>query len=147
MAATGKALRLCAAIVLLLAGLSPGVYAQAPGGGGLPSFGGELRGATRFTGKVVCVGCSLEEAQRAQPNAAHLYQLTHKQGQVVMEVNEVSDPQWWSDVVWPPLISVRADDKLFQQLTAEENLFREVEVTGLLRNTRTFDMFRVKVGG
>jgi hypothetical protein len=40
---------------------------------------------------------------------------------------------------------VRAEDKLFQQLTAEQNLFKEVEVIGLLRNTRTLDMFSVKV--
>jgi hypothetical protein len=42
---------------------------------------------------------------------------------------------------------VRAKDELFQHLTAEQNLFKEVEITGLLRNTRTLEMFSVKVSG
>jgi hypothetical protein len=33
------------------------------------------------------------------------------------------------------------------QLTAEENLFKEVELTGLLRPSRTLDLFAVTVHG
>jgi hypothetical protein len=47
----------------------------------------------------------------------------------------------------PPRLSVRAPDRLFQQLTAEENMFKEVEITGLLNNTNTFDVFGVAVYG
>jgi hypothetical protein len=63
-----------------------------------------------------------------------------------MEVS-IDDPQLWSYFAWPQQIRVRAEDKLFRQLAAEQNLFKEVEVTGLLRNTRTLDMFSVKVSG
>jgi len=37
---------------------------------------------------------------------------------------------------------VRAQDQLFRQLTAEEHLFKEIEITGLLRNTRTSRLAR-----
>jgi hypothetical protein len=42
---------------------------------------------------------------------------------------------------------VRAAHQLFAQLTAEQNLFKEVKITGLLRNTRTVDVFAVTVRG
>jgi hypothetical protein len=61
--------------VLVLGGASL-IWAQATGGGVMP-FGGELRGAMQFTGQVVCVGCSINEIQRAQPTLAHLYLLKH----------------------------------------------------------------------
>ena len=139
-------LRICVTTMLLLIGLSSGVYAQVSGRG-VSSFGGELRGATRFIGKVVCVGCTLEDVQHVHPDQHHLYQLTHNQERVVMEVSQIDDPQLWSYFAWPPQIRVRAEDKLFRQLIAEQNLFKEVEVTGLLRNTRTLDMFSVRVSG
>ena len=38
-----------------------------------------------------------------------------------------------------------AQDGLFQQLTAEENLFKDVEITGLLSTTRALDIFEVTI--
>lgn len=131
---------------LLLVGIITSVYAQVPGGG-LTPFGGELRGTIQITGKVVCVGCSLEEMQKAHPNETNLYQLGYRDGQLVMEVNAVSEPQLWSYLAWPPRLWVRANDKLFQELTAEKNLFKEVTITGLLRTTRTLDVSNVTVSG
>jgi len=81
------------------------------------------------------------------PTSPIFTNLTHNQERVVMEVSQIDDPQLWSYFAWPPQIRVRVEDKLFRQLTAEQNLFKEVEVTGLLRNTRTLDMFSVKVSG
>jgi hypothetical protein len=146
MITAGRPLGTCAALMLLLIGLSTNVYGQVAGGG-VSAFGGELRGATRFTGKVVCVGCTLEGVQSAHPDLHHLYQLTHNQERVVMGVSQIDEPQLWSYFAWPPQIRVRAKDELFQHLTAEQNLVKEVEITGLLRNTRTLDMFSVKVSG
>jgi len=45
------------------------------------------------------------------------------------------------------LFSVRAPARVFGQLTAEENMFKEVEIIGLLNNTRTLDIFAVTVHG
>ena len=42
---------------------------------------------------------------------------------------------------------MRAQDRVFQQLAAEENLFKEVEITGLLNNSRTLDIFEVTIHG
>jgi len=64
-----------------------------------------------------------------------------------MEVETVNEQPLWHSLAWPPRLWVRAADQLFAQLTAERNLFKEVEITGLLRNTRTFDVFDVTVHG
>lgn len=73
--------------------------------------------------------------------------LTPNQERVVMEVSQIDDPQLWSYFAWPQQTRVRTEDKLFRQLTAEQNLFKEVEIAGLLRNTRILDMFSVTVSG
>ena len=40
---------------------------------------------------------------------------------------------------------MRANEQLLQTLGAEENLFKEVELTGLLSNARTLDVFAITV--
>lgn len=146
MATFGKTFRTGAAAALLLAGLATGAKGQVPGGG-FGSFGGVGRGMLQLKGKVVCTSCTLDEAQAAQPSAHQLYQFTHKRGQVVMQVSEVNDALRWSQLTGSPRIWVRAADKVFQQLSAEVNLFKEVEITGLLKNTRTLDIFAVTLHG
>ena len=64
---------------------------------------------------------------------------------MVLEVNQVNDSQRWMSLTWPPRIRVRAQDRFFEQLTAEENLLKEVELTGLLSNSRTLDLFAVTI--
>ena len=147
MAKSGKRMGIGMVAALLLVGMTTGARAQIAPGGGLSSFGGESPGIAQFKGKVVCVGCSLEEVQEAHPDQYDFYQLSHRKGQVVMEVKTVSDPAVWSDFAFPPLIWARGKDELFEKLTAEKNLFKEVEITGLLRNSRTLDMFGVTVKG
>jgi hypothetical protein len=146
MATLSKRIRINVAVALLLAGLTTSAHSQVAGGG-LSSFGGESRGTVQFAGKVVCVGCSLEDVRQAHPHQHDLYLLRHRQGQVVMEVETVNEQPLWNSLTWPPRLWVRAADQLFAQLTAEQNLFKEVEITGLLRNTRTLDVFDVTVRG
>lgn len=146
MATFRKTLKTGLAAVLMMAGIATVAQGQVPGGG-LGSFGGESRGVLQITGTVVCAGCSLEEARQGQPHARKLYQLTHRQGQMVLEVSQVNNSQRWMSLVWPPRIRVRGQDSLFAQLTAEENLFKEVEITGLLNNTRSLDIFAVTIHG
>lgn len=132
---------LAVAVALFLTGPSPHADAQVPGFGG-GTFGGEVRGATQLKGTVVCVGCTLEEAEGAQPQMRHLYQLVHAHGQLVMAVQEVNRSTMWE--IWPHTLSIRTSPHLFQQLTAEANLFKNVELLGLLnRGGRTFDLFQV----
>jgi hypothetical protein len=42
---------------------------------------------------------------------------------------------------------VRAKDEVFQQLAAEENLLKEIEILGLLNNPQTLDIFELTVRG
>jgi hypothetical protein len=131
---------------LLFGSATTGAYGLVPSTGS-SSFGGSLRSAVQIRGMIVCAQCSLNEIRETQPQRHHLYELTHKQGQVVMEVMQVNNPQTPIALAWPPRFSVRAPDRVFGQLTAEENMFKEVEITGLLSNTRTLDIFDVTVRG
>jgi len=106
-----------------------------------------MSGLLHIKGTVVCRGCSLDEVRKAQPNEHTLYQLTHEQGQIVMDVHSVNNSPTWRYFGWPAELQVRAQDGLFQQLTAEENLFKDVEITGLLSTTRALDIFEVTISG
>jgi hypothetical protein len=140
----GKTFRTGMTAALLLVGLTTGAQGFATGGGS--GFGGSRRGPTILTGSVLCAGCSLEEVRKTQPDQ-QLYQFTHKLGQVVMRVRAVDSSPAWRYFAWPPEIRVRAQDRLFQQLTAEENLAKEVEITGLFSTTRALDIFAVTIKG
>jgi hypothetical protein len=63
-----------------------------------------------------------------------------------MLVKMVNGSDMW-EAPLSPRFSVRSKDSVFQQLTAEENLMKEVEVSGILGNTRTFDVFTVNIIG
>ena len=146
MATIGKTTRTGLGVTLLLAGVATSAWGQV-GGGGF-SFGGALRGITQLKGSVVCVGCSLEEVQAVRPHLTDLYELRHEQGQVVMQMDTINERARWENILGlSNRIAVRAPDSLFHRLTAEENLFKEVEIVGLLRNTRTLDIGDVTVFG
>jgi hypothetical protein len=140
-----KRITIGVAAALLLAGVTSGARGQVAGGG-LSAFGGEARGMTIIKGNVLCAGCDLDEVQKAQPGTHHLYQLTHKQGQVVMQVKTVNGSEMWESPL-SPRFTVRSKDSVFQQLTAEENLTKVVEITAILRNTGTLDIATVTISG
>ena len=144
MSIVNKTLRTGLAAALLLAGVTTAAQGFAPGG--LSSFGGGNRGMTLIKGNVLCAGCALDEVRQAQPGLLHLYQLTHKQGQVVLQVKTVNGSAMW-EAPMSPRFAVRAKDSVFQQLTAEENLMKEVEISGTIRNTRTLDIATVTISG
>ena len=131
-----KTIRTSIVAALLLAGITTGVHGQVSGGGLL-----------HIKGSVVCRGCSLDEARKAQPSQDQLYQLTHEQGQIVMNVHSVNNSPTWRYFGWPAEIQVRTQDGLFEKLAAEENLFKDVEITGLLSTTRALDIFEVTIRG
>jgi hypothetical protein len=130
------------AAALLLAGVPNAARGQVPGG----SFGvgGELRGLTTIQGHVVCVGCSLDEVQKTQPALRHLYQWTHRQGRLVFQVSTIDGLAMWAAPL-SPRFTVRCSARVFGQLTAEENLMKELEITGWLRNTGTLDIAAVTI--
>lgn len=117
-------------------------------GGQPPSIGGQFRPVTQLRGDIVCVGCTAEEARRARPDAINLYTLEFDGGQLVMNVEWVSHQsrQYLENVAGlADTLYIRAPQNLLQELTAEEHRFKEVQITGLLRSTRTFDVASVEV--
>jgi hypothetical protein len=140
-----KVLRSSIVATSLLIGSTSLSWAQASGSGVGP-FGGELRGIMQFTGKVVCVSCTINEVRHAHPQLPNLYLLKlvgNEQQKAVVSVETISEPQRWDAVVFPHEVLVRSTDDLFHKLTAEENLYKTVSVTGLLRNDRIMDVENV----
>lgn len=86
------------------------------------------------------------EARRAQPEERKLYQLSYNQGQVVMKISMVNNSALFDVIGGSLRLSVRAPESMLRQLGAEENLFKEMEITGVL-HTRTIDVASITVGG
>jgi len=138
-------LRTGLAAALLLTGLTTGAQGFVPGGGA-PGFGIGSRGPTTIKGTVLCSGCNLDEVRKARPDEHKFYQLSHKRGQIVLQIHSINGSEMW-DMPESPRLWVRGKDSLFGQLSAEETVMKEVEITGLLSNTRTLDLFAVSIHG
>ena len=111
----------------------------------LPLKGGE--DAVQIRRTVLCAACSLDEVRQTQPHEPVLYQLSYKQGQLVLRVDWVSNATRWHRVVWPPRVWVRGEKDLVQRLSAEATLFKEIEIQGILSNTRTLDLTSITLSG
>lgn len=120
--------------------------AQAFIGGGA-FVGAEGPMVMRIKGKVFCAGCNLDQVRKAQPGEPRLYQLTSDQGQLVMKVEWVSNPGRWNHVVWPAKVRLRGASTELLKLVAEENQQKDIEITGILSNSRTFDITEVMIEG
>jgi len=130
---------------VLVVGFSAGAWGQIPTPPVAPFA--NLNALTRIKGSVVCVGCSLEEVEKAHAAAGHLYELDNSQGKnkAVLRVDWVDDAARWESISMGHHLWVRAAAPVWQQLTAEENLFKKVEITGLLSSTRTLDVGQVTI--
>lgn len=143
-----KTLKTSLAAALLLAGVTTLAQGQAPGGSS--AFGGGIRGPIQIEGSVVCEACSLNEVrqvQQVQPPGQHLYQLSYPQGQVVMKITAVNGSAIFDVLAGAHQLSVRAPESVLHQLGAEENLFKEMEITGILRSARTLDIASLTING
>jgi hypothetical protein len=137
MATAGKSYLISVGFLVLLAGFSAKVWGQAaPNPSGI--FG-NLNTLTRIQGAIICVGCSLEEAQKGA-GSGRLFELRNSQSTAILRVDEVEDAARWASITLGHRLSVRTATVTWQQLTAEENLFKEVEITGLMSSARTLDV-------
>ena len=113
-------------IILLAVTLTTGVqgYVSATRGSG-PRI---EDGSVRLRGQIRCIDCTLKDVRALPPTwQGCLYELAHGDKQVVIEIapKGVSLPYhhvWW-----------RGADDAFATLTAQENLFRQFEISGVLR--------------
>ena len=132
---------------LAVAFMLTGITASAHGFMGFspwqPSIPGRL---IQLRGTVVCTGCTLTEARRLQHDkyGNRLYQVTSRQGQLVLDIHAVSNPRWF-DYVTLPQFSLRGEEGLLQPLSAAETQAKEVELTGLLTAPRILDVSAVVI--
>jgi hypothetical protein len=134
-------------LLVLLSCLSVPGFAQGQGGWP-PVIGGQFRPLTKLRGDVVCVGCTLAQARRSQPDAIHLYEMKYPGGRLVMNVEWVDNQsrQYLEDVAGlNDTLRLRGPQGMLEKLTDETTQFKEVELTGVLRSTRTFDILDVDV--
>lgn len=144
----GKTISLAVAAVPLLTSISTTALGFGPGGGaGFGLAGTRGSGMTLIRGKVLCAECSLEEVRQSQPDLEQLYQLTNAEGQIVMQFRSVNSSEVWR-FSGPPQFSVRSKASVFRQLTTEENLLKDVEITSVLsKDVRNLDIFAVTIQG
>lgn len=109
--------------------------------------GGDAR-FLRLTGQLVCTECTMDEVKQAQP-AKNLYELQYGANQkVVVSLdwdNEYYRDGWrhlvgLSDELW-----VRAADTVLQQISAEENMFKQFVMIATLRKSRTLDIASLRL--
>ena len=175
MATVGKTIRRSVTAALLLAGTTTMTRGQVGPDAGA-EFGPAGDWAIHIKGKMICTQCRLADVQKLQPNNHQLYeltyqqaqggmptspyhpysqyhpyidkeeQLTYQQAQGVLEVSGVSNPRWWNHLTGPRL-QIRGEQGLVQKLTAEENVMKEVEVSGVLTPSQILELQAVTIPG
>ena len=140
-------------ITLLVGGLHASVWGQVPGAGRVGPLSGGVEGSQGedsmgLKGRIICVGCSRDDVRKNQPNLLNLYEFTREQEHMVIKIDEASTAARWEAIAGlSHQITVRVQDKVWQQLTSEDNLFKQIEMIGILSSSRTFDVARVKISG
>jgi hypothetical protein len=142
-----KGFKKSVATALVLGGVGLTAIAHGFVGGVGSGLSGSVRTPLRINGRVVCTGCSLEEVRQTQPKEHALYQFSYKNGQLIFKVASVSNRSVFDALAWPPRLWVRAPEETLQKLSAEENLFKPIGITGVLSSTRTLDVAEVSIGG
>ena len=144
-------------VAVLFTTLSSNAWSQIAVGPGSGGFSGEFRRTIIIGGRVICAQCTIRDVQATQPELTNLYELHHPQeGRIVMQIKPHEDTAayyawwhndgaiWWKTVVAPATsVFVRGPNSLFRQLIAEENLMKQVQLTGQLSSDRTYDMVSV----
>jgi len=124
---------------------TPGVWAEqgaedVPGAGIASNPADRLERKISLRGKIVCLGCSLEDVQKQQPQAHSLYQLTHQRGRIVMQLEEVDDLRRWQRDTMSNNLRIRAADEVLAQLTDKQTVQKEVELAGRLGSDHVLDV-------
>jgi hypothetical protein len=139
-------LQTAVAVTVLLTGLGAATVAQGFVGGFSSGYGG-VRSPLRINGSVVCNNCSLAEVRQAHPQERGFYQFSHKHGQLIFKVASVNDTSTFYALAWPPRLWLSASDEVLRQLSAEENLFKPIGLTGILNTTRTLAVTDIAISG
>lgn len=95
----------------------------------------------------MCADCSLKEAESRYPNIDDLYEFTGSQGHLVFRVDWVNDAVRWRKMTMGNRLVLRADDRVFHELTAPKHLRQPLELNAMLRDEHTLDLASVTVLG
>ena len=133
------------ATTLLLTSLGSVPVAQGFVGGFSSGYARGWRTPLQINGSVVCSQCRLEDVQQAHPQERDLYQLSSKNGSLVFKVASVNDPATFNAVAWPQRLWLRASDDVLRELSAADNLFKPIGLTGILGTARTLDVTEVAI--
>ena len=130
---------------LMLGVTTPGAWAEqgagaVPGAGTASNPAGQLEREISVKGRIVCVGCILEDVRKQQPQAQSLYQLTHQHGRIVMQIDEVDDLRQWQRDTLSNTLHIRAADDVLSQLTDEQTVQKEVKLAGRLGSDHVLDI-------
>lgn len=109
--------------------------------------GGEIGGSIQLAGRVLCVGCTYDEARRTYPNEhpKTLYELKHGNARAVMKLELVNNAARWDHLVLSSPVEVRGEDSLWQELTAAANQPKRVQLTGHIHSMRLLEISKVIV--
>jgi hypothetical protein len=132
--------------VLLLVGLTTSALGQV-GGGGEAVMGGDTGDSLRLAGRLLCVGCTYEEARKAHPGEEPrvLYELTHGAARAVIKVEVVDNAERWEDLTLSRQIEVQGEERWWQELTAAATGQQRVELAGRIRNMRALELAEVVI--
>jgi len=142
-----KSFQKSVAMALILASVGTASVSYSFVGGFGTGLGSSVRTPLRINCSVVCTGCSLEEVRQAQPREHDLYQFSYTNGQLVFKVTSVNNESTFNALAWPPRLWVRASGETLRKLSAEENLFKPIGITGILSSTRTLDVAEIAISG
>ncbi len=147
----GKTLGIGLAAFLFVAGITTQVQGFTGGGDACAhgGFGGSVRSMIQFTGTIMCVDCNLADFEQIRPGIeGDFYELNYEGQRLVINITAiVGQENGWGAIAWPPSLYVRTKPSNFQKLVAEENLFKTIEVTGLIRGTRRLDIMTLVIQG
>lgn len=101
---------------------------------------------TQLTGRLVCADCSVTEARKTQPHkyGNHLYQLQLGQRRAVMEVRATNHFTWLNHLMRPN-IRVQGEENLLLALTSQDNVRKDVTLTGLLLDAHTLNVQEITI--
>lgn len=129
------------AAALMLIGVTSSVY------GFTGPYSALTRGSreVQLTGRVICTNCTLNEARKTQPKYSnHLYRLTLGQQPVIMEVYQTTDVTWLSHLMMPH-IRVRGEENLLLPLTNQDNVRKNLTISGSLLDAQTLNVREITV--
>jgi hypothetical protein len=135
---------------LVLGVSTPGLWADPEAGpvsgrGAASNSVGQPEREVSVDGRIICVGCDVEDVRKQHPQAQSLYQLTYERGRMVMQIDDVDDLRQWQRDTLSNTLHIRAADEVLAQLTNAQTLQKDVTLAGRLGSDHVLDVTGIRV--